>query len=133
MKDIITDKRKIPEAEISTMLANYTFKDGVPKKLGDPGVPIIPCSIKNNYVNTTLCDLGAGVSVMLFSLYKRLDLNKLTPTEYLCKWLTKQLPYLSISVRMCPLLLLMLLFRLTFLYLRCPRTTTCRLSLVDPS
>ena len=31
MKDIITDKRKIPEAEISTMLANYTFKDGVPK------------------------------------------------------------------------------------------------------
>ena len=24
MKDIITNKRKIPEAEISTMLANYT-------------------------------------------------------------------------------------------------------------
>ena len=32
-KDIITNKRKIPEAEISTMLANYTFKDGVPKNL----------------------------------------------------------------------------------------------------
>ena len=32
MKDIITNKRKIPEAEISTMLSNYTFKDGVPKK-----------------------------------------------------------------------------------------------------
>ena len=28
-----------------------------------------------------LCDLGAGVSVMPFSLYKRPDLNKLTPTE----------------------------------------------------
>ena len=28
-----------------------------------------------------LCDLGASVSVMPFSLYKRLDLNKLTPTE----------------------------------------------------
>ena len=36
MKDIITNKRKIPEAEISSMLANYTFKDGVPKKLGEP-------------------------------------------------------------------------------------------------
>ena len=34
MKDIITNKRKIPEAEISTMPANYSFKDGVPKKLG---------------------------------------------------------------------------------------------------
>ena len=31
MKDIITNKRKVPKAEISTMLANYSFKDGVPK------------------------------------------------------------------------------------------------------
>ena len=81
MKDIITNKRKTPEAEISTMLANYTFKDGVPKKLGDPGIPTIPCSIKKNYVKTVLCDLGAGVSVMTFSLYRRLDLSKLTRTE----------------------------------------------------
>ena len=29
MKDIITNKRKIPEAEISTVFANYSFKDGV--------------------------------------------------------------------------------------------------------
>ena len=63
------------------MLANYTFKGGIPKKLGDPGVPTIPCSIKRNYVKTALCDLGAGVSVMPLSLYRRLDLNKLTPTE----------------------------------------------------
>ena len=39
MKDIVTNKIKIPEGEISTMLANYTFKGGIPKKLGDPGVP----------------------------------------------------------------------------------------------
>ena len=80
MKDIITNKRKILEAEISAMLATYTFKDGVPKKLGDPGIPTIPCSIKRNYVKTALCDLGAGVSVTPFSLYKILGLNKLTPT-----------------------------------------------------
>ena len=36
---------------------------------------------KRNYVKTALCDLGAGVSVMPLSLYHRLDLNKLTPTE----------------------------------------------------
>ena len=46
MKDIVTNKRKIPEAEISTTLANYIFKGGIPKKLGDPGVPTIPCSDK---------------------------------------------------------------------------------------
>ena len=33
MKDIITNKRKIPEAEISTMLANYTFKGGIQRNL----------------------------------------------------------------------------------------------------
>ena len=73
MKEIVTNKRKILEAEISTMLANYTFKGGIPKKLGDPGVPTIPCSIKRNYVKTALCDLGAGVSVMPLSLYLRID------------------------------------------------------------
>ena len=57
MKKIITNKRKIPEAKIYTMLANYSFKDGVPKKLGDPGIPTIRCSIKRNYVKTALCDL----------------------------------------------------------------------------
>src|SRR5215216_3821945 len=78
MKEIVTNKRKIPEAEISTMLANYTFKGGIPKKLGDPGIPTIPCSFKRNYVKTTLCDLGAGVSVMTFSLYRRLELNRIS-------------------------------------------------------
>src|SRR6266536_695791 len=81
MEDIVTIKRKIPEAKICTMLANCTFKGGVPKKLGDSGIPTVPRSIKRNYVKTALCDLGVGVSVMPLSLYKRLDLNKLTPTE----------------------------------------------------
>ena len=49
--------------------------------MGDPGIPTIPCSIKKKYVKTALCDLGAGVSILPFSLYKRLDLNKLTPTK----------------------------------------------------
>ena len=33
MKEIVTNKRKIPEAEISTMLANYTFKGGILRNL----------------------------------------------------------------------------------------------------
>ena len=46
MKDIINNKIKIPEVKISTMLANYTFKGGVPKKLGDSGIPTIPSPSK---------------------------------------------------------------------------------------
>ena len=32
-------------------------------------------------MKTALCDLGAGVSVMPLSLHRRLELNKLAPTE----------------------------------------------------
>src|SRR3954466_8421046 len=81
MKAIVSNKRKIPNEELSTLLANYSFNGKVPKKLGDLGIPNIPCSIKNNYVRTALCDLGAGVSVMPLSLYKRLQLEKLIPTD----------------------------------------------------
>src|SRR3954471_2716324 len=81
MKDIDTNKIKVPNEAISTMIATYSFSGKIPEKLGDPGIPPIPCSIKNNYVRTALCDLGAGVSVMPFSLYKRLCLEKLIPID----------------------------------------------------
>jgi hypothetical protein len=99
MKDIVTNKRKIASEEISTLLANYSFDGKVPEKLGDPGIPTIPCSIKNNYVRTALCDLGVGVSVMPFSLYKRLDLEKLYQLIYLCKWMISLLLFLLVYVR----------------------------------
>ena len=92
------------------MLANYAFKGGILKKLGDLGVPTIPCSIKRNYVKTALYDLGTGVSVMPLSLYRRLDLNKLTPTKISLQRLINQLLYLSVFVRMCLLWLQTLLF-----------------------
>jgi hypothetical protein len=41
MKDIVNNKRKIPNEEISTLLANYYFDGKVPEKLGDPGIPTI--------------------------------------------------------------------------------------------
>ncbi|KAK1613663.1 hypothetical protein QYE76_019180 [Lolium multiflorum] len=44
MKDIVSNKRKIPNEEISTMFANYSFNGKVPKKLGDPD-KLIPTDI----------------------------------------------------------------------------------------
>ena len=76
MKEIVTNKRKISEAEISTnytmlsilMLANYTFKGGIPKKLGDPGVPTIPCSIKKTMLKLLYVILEP-VLVLCLSLF----------------------------------------------------------------
>ena len=81
MKEIVNNKRKIPTEAITAMLADYSFKGKLPEKRGYPGIPTIPCRIKNTYVKYALCDLGAGVSVMPFSLYRKLNLNKLVPTE----------------------------------------------------
>src|SRR4051812_8349317 len=81
MKDIVTNNRKIPSEAISTMLANYSFSGKIPEKLGDPGIPTIPCSIMNNYVKTALCDLGAGVSFIPLSLKKSFCWKKLIPTD----------------------------------------------------
>ena len=81
MKDIVNNKSKIPNEAITAMLADYSFKGKLPEKRGDPGIRTIPCTIKNTYMKYALCDLGAGVSVMPFSLYKKLNLNKLVPTE----------------------------------------------------
>jgi hypothetical protein len=43
MKD---NKRKIPNEEISTLLANYSFDGKVPEKLGDPGIQLFLATLK---------------------------------------------------------------------------------------
>ena len=58
MKDIFANKRKISTDAITAMLADYSFKGKVPEKRGDPGIPTIPCPIKETYVRYALCDLG---------------------------------------------------------------------------
>ncbi|KAI4991918.1 hypothetical protein ZWY2020_040304 [Hordeum vulgare] len=66
MKDNVTNKRRIPEVEISTMLANYTFKGGTPKKLGDKlnHVPQIHFDSSNNEAEyeVLLCGLRMAIS-----------------------------------------------------------------------
>ena len=61
-------------------------------------------------MKTALCDLGAGVGVMHFSLYKRLDFNKLTPTEISLQMADKSTAIPIGIYEDFPLLLLMLLF-----------------------
>src|SRR3954462_12246338 len=50
-------------------------------KSGDPGIPTISCSIGKTDIHNALCDLGAGVSVMPYSLYKNLGLGEYSATS----------------------------------------------------
>ena len=51
-----------------------------PVKLYDPGDFSIPCCIGDVQIQGALCDLGASVSLMLLSFYRKLKLLDLTPT-----------------------------------------------------
>ena len=83
-------------------------------------------------MKTALCDLGDGVSVMPFYLCKRLDLNKLTPTEISLQMADKST---AIPIGICedvPVVVANVTILTDFVILEMPRTTTCRLSMVDP-
>ena len=62
-----------------------------PIKLQDPGDFCIPCCIGAVQIEGALCDLGASVSLMPLSLYRRLTSLDLTPTT-----ISIQLPDCSI-------------------------------------
>ncbi|GJW49549.1 hypothetical protein Tco_0090900 [Tanacetum coccineum] len=58
-----------------------THDSMMPPKEKDPGSFTLPCLINNNCFNKALVDLGASVSVMLFSTYTNLGLGELTHTR----------------------------------------------------
>nr|XP_017239909.1 PREDICTED: uncharacterized protein LOC108212702 [Daucus carota subsp. sativus] len=53
----------------------------IPPKLKDPGSFSLPCTIGKVGIKRALCDLGASVSLMPYSIYKRLGLGELKKTR----------------------------------------------------
>jgi hypothetical protein len=58
-----------------------TILDGLPDKMGDPGVPTISCLIGTQKFDQALCDLGASVSIMPKVIYDQLNHDSLVPTS----------------------------------------------------
>jgi hypothetical protein len=58
-----------------------TIVDGLPDKMGNPGIPTISCLIGTQKFDQALCDLGAGVSVMPIVIYDQLNHDSLDPTS----------------------------------------------------
>lgn len=56
-----------------------------PPKLRDPGSFAIPCVIGSETINKVLCDLGAGVSLLPLSLFKKMGIGGLKPTKMTLK------------------------------------------------
>nr|GEV05623.1 reverse transcriptase domain-containing protein [Tanacetum cinerariifolium] len=87
-KDKLFELAKIPLNEnCSAMLLKK-----LPEKLGDPGKFLILCDLSGMDVFHAFADLGASINIMPLSIWKRLSLPELTPTQ-----MTLELAYQSIT------------------------------------
>ena len=82
LKDILSKKRKIDEEGIVNLTAtcSVVIKRDLPEKMKDPGSFTIPCTIGEFEFQKALCDSGASINLMPYSVAKKLSLGELTPT-----------------------------------------------------
>ena len=81
MKAILRKKKKLDDYESIAMTEEVSavLQRKLPPKLKDPRKFTIPCSI-GLIESKALCDLGASVNLMPYSLYKKLGLGEVKPT-----------------------------------------------------
>jgi len=82
LKDIFSKKRKIEDNETIALTKECSVViKKLPPKLGDPGSFSIPCVIGSETIEKVMCDLGASVSLLHLSLFKRMGIGELKPTK----------------------------------------------------
>ncbi|KAL2471066.1 Aspartic peptidase domain containing protein [Abeliophyllum distichum] len=82
MKEILSNKRKLEEYEtvMFTEECSAILQNKLPPKLKDPGSFNIPCTIGSSFFDKALCDLGASVNLIPYSIFKQLGLGEAKPT-----------------------------------------------------
>ncbi|XP_073036979.1 uncharacterized protein [Primulina eburnea] len=78
----MSKKRKLQEFETVKLTEECSaiLQKKLPQKLKDPGSFTILCIIGSTHVNKALCDLGASINLMPFSIYRDLELGEVKPT-----------------------------------------------------
>ena len=82
MKDVLSKKKMLGDYETVALLKECSaiLKKKFPPKLKDPGSFTIPCAIGNAVFKRALCDLGAGINLMSWAIFKKLKLGEARPT-----------------------------------------------------
>ena len=83
LKEMLSRKRKLEDVETITLNAECSavIQKSILQKLKDPGSFSLPCTIGKMENIKALCDLGASVSLMPYSICKRLGLGELKKTR----------------------------------------------------
>ncbi|XP_021728352.1 uncharacterized protein LOC110695428 [Chenopodium quinoa] len=95
LKDILSGKRECNVVDLVNVGECYSalIHNDLPPKMKDPGNFSIPCNINGKLFQNALCDLGACVSIMPYSVFKKLKLGELLLTN-----MTLQLADRSINI-----------------------------------
>jgi hypothetical protein len=83
LKEMLTKKRKLPEFEVVALTEESSARvlNKLPPKLKDPGSFCLPISIGNSRTIAALCDTGASINLMSYSVYRKLGLGEVKPTS----------------------------------------------------
>nr|GEU51161.1 DNA-directed DNA polymerase [Tanacetum cinerariifolium] len=87
IKSLLTNKDKLFELAKVPLNENCSAMliKKLPEKLGDPSKFLIPCNFPRIDVCHAFADLGASISLMPLSIWKKLSLPELTPTRMTLK------------------------------------------------
>ncbi|GJT43829.1 reverse transcriptase domain-containing protein [Tanacetum coccineum] len=82
-KNLLSNKEKLFEVANTPVNENCSavILKKLPEKLGDPGKFLIPCNFPEIAEGLALADLGASINLMPLSIWKKLSLPELTPTQ----------------------------------------------------
>ncbi|GKD23726.1 reverse transcriptase domain-containing protein, partial [Tanacetum coccineum] len=87
LSSLLRNKEKLEEIAITTVNAECSgiIMNKVPEKLEDPGKFLIPCALQELDRTSALADSGASINLLPHSIYKKLRLEALTPTQMTLK------------------------------------------------
>ncbi|CAM8951893.1 unnamed protein product [Rhodiola kirilowii] len=82
LKDIVSNRRVIEESSMVALNAECSaiVQSRMPRKMQDQGSFSIPISIGKIEIDRALCDLGASISLIPYSLYEKIDMGEFHPT-----------------------------------------------------
>ncbi|MCQ7012863.1 retropepsin-like aspartic protease, partial [Clostridioides difficile] len=90
-KELASTKRKFGDNE--KVLISEVASTTLPQKECDPGSFIIKITLGNGRETSGMLDLGAGINLMPYSIFRQLDLGELKPTRMCLQLADRSLRY----------------------------------------
>ncbi|XP_073138393.1 uncharacterized protein [Henckelia pumila] len=95
LKDFLKDKKKLNDLTQVTMNeeCSVVLQNKRPRKFQDPGSFSKPCQIGCFSFDNVLCDLGASINLMSYSLAQKLGINNIEPANISLKFADRSIKY----------------------------------------